>query len=508
MGSGGSKAASSSSSSGKDKGKGKGKGKVVRSSSCLGLPSGSRRSSPPAHAVPAEDHEHLGEGNSDSSPDHADLDEPEAKVEFCRKRSLDMLSEGPHEVSMSGLCEDGRRTTNILTAGSRSMRASITQSLHPIGGFLSRFRFVPGNVSFRLGRANSLRSSSDRHASDAITVDNGDDFQLTGTATRGFLNIPESRQGYLEPAYTNRRDGHREPVERNVHYSRTLSVGRLRDRVLRRSSLSESVDCVLQLETDPTDDNENRQRQVRSNDARDLTSTGNSASSASTSGHSPSSMARNLFNSRDHDVDASQSRETRYRDLLEHRSDFLERRRRIRSQVRALQRLGSRFENLSGHERSCILAGQHRTGQCTCQSGNRHANSNEDNNSRASISRIVMLAEALFEVLDEIHQQSVVLSSRQPVSSIGSVPAPTEAVESLPLKSYTKLNNNQNEETTQCYICLLEYEDGDSMRILPCNHFFHQNCVDRWLKEIHRVCPLCRGDICKADLFSSPQGGC
>lgn len=68
-------------------------------------------------------------------------------------------------------------------------------------------------------------------------------------------------------------------------------------------------------------------------------------------------------------------------------------------QVRALQRLGSRFENLSGHERSCILSGQHRTGNCTCRVTNRDASSNDETGTRASISRIVMLAEALFEVM-------------------------------------------------------------------------------------------------------------
>lgn len=61
--------------------------------------------------------------------------------------------------------------------------------------------------------------------------------------------------------------------------------------------------------------------------------------------------------------------------------------------------MGSRFENLSGHERSCILSGQHRTGHCTCRLNNHDVNSNDDTNARASISRIVMLAEALFEVV-------------------------------------------------------------------------------------------------------------
>jgi len=56
--------------------------------------------------------------------------------------------------------------------------------------------------------------------------------------------------------------------------------------------------------------------------------------------------------------------------------------------------MGSRFENLSGHERSCILSGQHRTGHCTCR-----LNNQDPNNARGSISRIVLLAEALSEVM-------------------------------------------------------------------------------------------------------------
>lgn len=61
--------------------------------------------------------------------------------------------------------------------------------------------------------------------------------------------------------------------------------------------------------------------------------------------------------------------------------------------------MGSRFENLSGHERSCIISGQNRSGRCSCRISTRDANSNDDTGARASISRIVMLAEALFEVM-------------------------------------------------------------------------------------------------------------
>lgn len=114
----------------------------------------------------------------------------------------------------------------------------------------------------------------------------------------------------------------------------------------------------------------------------------------------------------------------------------------------------------------------------------------EDSGTRA-ISRIVMLAEALFEVLDEIHRQPVSLSL-----SMVSLPAPESVVDSFPIKSHKKGDKAEGGvEPDQCYICLAEYEEGDRIRLLPCHHEYHMSCVDKWLKEIHGVCPLCRRDV-------------
>ncbi|PVU94079.1 hypothetical protein BB561_002821 [Smittium simulii] len=45
-----------------------------------------------------------------------------------------------------------------------------------------------------------------------------------------------------------------------------------------------------------------------------------------------------------------------------------------------------------------------------------------------------------------------------------------------------------------CSICLSDYEDGDSLRLLLCNHHFHSECLDQWLK-VNRICPLCKKDV-------------
>ncbi|GAM25933.1 hypothetical protein SAMD00019534_091080 [Acytostelium subglobosum LB1] len=45
-----------------------------------------------------------------------------------------------------------------------------------------------------------------------------------------------------------------------------------------------------------------------------------------------------------------------------------------------------------------------------------------------------------------------------------------------------------------CAICLCEYDEDDKIRILPCRHHFHLDCVDRWL-VINKSCPFCKRDI-------------
>ncbi|KAI7742389.1 hypothetical protein M8C21_033275 [Ambrosia artemisiifolia] len=49
-------------------------------------------------------------------------------------------------------------------------------------------------------------------------------------------------------------------------------------------------------------------------------------------------------------------------------------------------------------------------------------------------------------------------------------------------------------EDAVCCICLAKYTDDDLLRELPCTHFFHTECVDRWLK-MNASCPLCKFEI-------------
>ncbi|XP_077238573.1 uncharacterized protein LOC143879823 isoform X2 [Tasmannia lanceolata] len=449
-------------------------------------------------------------------------------------------------------------THNESGTSSSSTQTMVARSLNPLSRSRSCFNFIPDHISFRLSRAASLGSSGSCSVfSTSLPISNSEEdfhshtasdsldgranlsplpqyrelssraLQLdpqtsgisvhlqnedivssqemprsnsstrTGSAVNRYSHRNHRERANIERRHSDRLIGAQEPVEGGVRFSRALSVGRLRDRVLCRTSFSDGLLGHLQQDRLYGDIGLSNGRRLWGAVTR-TTSDGNTGMLPTSSSYHLPSTSSSTNSSQDYEVETPQLRETSNHALVEHRTAFLERRRRMRSQVRALQRLGSRFENFSGHDRSCILSGQHRTGRCMCRANSQASNPDEDTSTRASISRIVMLAEALFE-------QSVVLSSRPSVSSIGSVPAPKEVVECMPIKIYSKPRKLQNEEIAQCYICLVEYEDGDCMRILPCHHDFHRTCIDKWLKEIHRVCPLCRGDVCKSELSSSEK---
>ncbi|KAG0502197.1 hypothetical protein HPP92_002269 [Vanilla planifolia] len=58
-----------------------------------------------------------------------------------------------------------------------------------------------------------------------------------------------------------------------------------------------------------------------------------------------------------------------------------------------------------------------------------------------------------------------------------------------------------------CSVCLGEFRDGESVRLLPkCCHSFHQSCIDMWLKS-HSSCPLCRAGVVEVIITVAEETG-
>ncbi len=41
-----------------------------------------------------------------------------------------------------------------------------------------------------------------------------------------------------------------------------------------------------------------------------------------------------------------------------------------------------------------------------------------------------------------------------------------------------------------CIICLSEFKIGQSVKVLDCNHMYHNECINEWYKR-KKVCPIC-----------------
>jgi E3 ubiquitin-protein ligase RNF115/126 len=76
-------------------------------------------------------------------------------------------------------------------------------------------------------------------------------------------------------------------------------------------------------------------------------------------------------------------------------------------------------------------------------------------------------------------------------------PASEAAIKALPKKKSDKTMFGENGKAT-CSICMDNVELGAEVMTLPCNHWFHENCVVTWLKE-HETCPHCRQPITNQD---------
>ena len=55
-------------------------------------------------------------------------------------------------------------------------------------------------------------------------------------------------------------------------------------------------------------------------------------------------------------------------------------------------------------------------------------------------------------------------------------------------------NNVDVEEEPSCSICLCEYDRGEKVVRLPCEHMYHESCLSSWTTH-HTRCPLCNYDL-------------
>eukprot|EP00656_Telonema_subtile_P034647 TRINITY_DN3870_c0_g1_i1.p1 TRINITY_DN3870_c0_g1~~TRINITY_DN3870_c0_g1_i1.p1 ORF type:complete len:289 (-),score=39.87 TRINITY_DN3870_c0_g1_i1:230-1096(-) len=61
-----------------------------------------------------------------------------------------------------------------------------------------------------------------------------------------------------------------------------------------------------------------------------------------------------------------------------------------------------------------------------------------------------------------------------------------EAFESRPVTPGTE---------DSCSVCIMDFEPGESCKVLPCGHRFHKDCISKWLSDCNVKCPNCGTDV-------------
>lgn len=61
----------------------------------------------------------------------------------------------------------------------------------------------------------------------------------------------------------------------------------------------------------------------------------------------------------------------------------------------------------------------------------------------------------------------------------------------LKTRKYRQRKHRQPADTDNCAVCLEQYTTNQCLRVLPCLHEFHRDCVDPWLL-LQQTCPLCK----------------
>lgn len=64
------------------------------------------------------------------------------------------------------------------------------------------------------------------------------------------------------------------------------------------------------------------------------------------------------------------------------------------------------------------------------------------------------------------------------------------------LYTFKKVANN--DAHTRCSVCISDFEEGEEVRMLPCIHAYHKDCIDKWLSQKIN-CPVCQRPITGSD---------
>lgn len=61
-----------------------------------------------------------------------------------------------------------------------------------------------------------------------------------------------------------------------------------------------------------------------------------------------------------------------------------------------------------------------------------------------------------------------------------------------------KIVKYSSDKNTSCSICLMDIKKDDDIFKIKCDHFFHKDCLEKWLRDYNYLCPICRTELGKS----------
>lgn len=101
--------------------------------------------------------------------------------------------------------------------------------------------------------------------------------------------------------------------------------------------------------------------------------------------------------------------------------------------------------------------------------------------------------ELIESILRQLQELQVDMRSQQPLGR--------DATRNLPTRKYRE----GEEKIERCAICVEDFKDGDTLRVLPCEHGFHKECIDEWLINHSSLCPLCKFEVSQGNVNHPPS---
>ena len=101
--------------------------------------------------------------------------------------------------------------------------------------------------------------------------------------------------------------------------------------------------------------------------------------------------------------------------------------------------------------------------------------------------RLADIIQIDFPILNNLNQEDVVVALTD------------EEFNNLEKIKYDETNEEHKKNISICNICLEKIIHDDSCIKLKCNHYFHSNCIESWLKEHSNKCPVCREEVSKGE---------